>query len=58
MSAEQEAYYELAYYTLDLAVPEGARRDAAIHNWCTSVWEAFHDSHQAVAELLRRYEVI
>ena len=36
-----------------LAVPEGPGRDQAIHAWCASVWAAFRDSHQAVAELLR-----
>jgi hypothetical protein len=35
-------------------VPAGAGRDKAIHEWCASVWNAFHDSHQPVAELLRK----
>jgi hypothetical protein len=37
-----------------VAAPEGAERDKAIHAWCASVWEAFHESHRAVAELLRQ----
>ena len=32
----------------------GRDRDAAIHAWCASVWQAFHASRAAVAALLRR----
>ena len=37
-----------------VAAPAGAERDEAIDAWCASVWAAFQDSHQAVAELLNR----
>lgn len=40
-----------------VAAPAGAERDAAIDAWCASVWAAFHDSHQAVAELLQRHGI-
>ena len=36
-----------------MAKPEGAERDRAIHAWCTSVWDAYRESHGAVAALLR-----
>jgi hypothetical protein len=35
-----------------IAVPAGRERDAAIHDWCVSVWNAYRDSHRVVAELL------
>jgi hypothetical protein len=38
-----------------VAAPGGVERDKAIHEWCTSVWEAFHESHGTVIELLRQY---
>ena len=34
-----------------LSAPAGAQRDAAIHKWCKSVWQAYHQSHEAVAQL-------
>lgn len=37
-----------------VTAPEGRERDKAIHAWCASVWEAFHDSHRAVIDLLRQ----
>jgi hypothetical protein len=37
-----------------MAAPEGLERDQAIDAWCVSVWEAFVESHQSVAGLLRR----
>ena len=40
-----------------VATPAGAERDEAIDAWCASVWAAFHDSHQAVAELLKRHGI-
>lgn len=40
-----------------VAAPAGAARDAAIDAWCASVWAAFHDSHQAVTELLKRHGI-
>jgi hypothetical protein len=41
-----------------IAAPAGPDRDAAIDAWCASVWEAFRDSHRAVADLLRQYEIV
>jgi hypothetical protein len=37
---------------------EGAERDAAIHAWCASVWAAFVDNRQMVADLLRQHGVL
>jgi hypothetical protein len=37
-----------------VAAPEGIARDKAIHDWCTSVWDAFHDSRPRVVGLLRQ----
>lgn len=37
-----------------LKAPPGGARVAAIHAWCASLWQAYHESHAAVAELLRR----
>lgn len=37
-----------------VAAQAGDERDAAIHAWCRSVWEAFRGSHQLVLELLRQ----
>lgn len=41
-----------------LAAPEGAARDAMIDEWASSVWAAYADSHERVAELLRRRGVV
>lgn len=38
-----------------VSAPAGAERDEAIHAWCASVWDAFRNSHRAVAELLREH---
>jgi len=35
-----------------IAAPAGPARDKAVSAWCVAVWDAFRDSHQAVAELL------
>ncbi len=40
-----------------VAAPPGPVRDHAIDAWCASVWEAFGDSHRAVAELLERHGI-
>lgn len=40
-----------------MAAPEGALREQAIHAWCTTVWEAFRESHQAVAGLVLQRRV-
>jgi hypothetical protein len=37
-----------------IAVPAGSERDKAIHDWCASVWEAFHSSRESVVELTRK----
>jgi hypothetical protein len=37
-----------------MAAPEGVERDQAIHAWCVSVWQAFRECHQAVADLLSK----
>jgi hypothetical protein len=34
-----------------LAAQPGSQRDAAIHNWCHSVWHAFHATHAQIAVL-------
>ena len=41
-----------------IAAPAGPDRDAAIDAWCASVWEAFRDSHQAVADLLHQHGAV
>jgi len=40
-----------------MAAPAGPERDRAIDAWCASVWEAFAESRQAVADLLRQYGI-
>jgi len=39
-----------------LAAPPGADRIRAIDSWAASAWEAFRDSHGAVAGLVKQYE--
>lgn len=41
-----------------LASPEGSARDAMIHDWARSVWEAYADSRAGVVGLLRRRGII
>jgi len=41
-----------------MAAPAGAGRDEAIHAWCASVWEAFVENRQVVADLLRRHGIV
>ncbi len=41
-----------------LAAPAGHERDQAINAWCASVWGAFSESHQAIAELLQQHEIV
>jgi hypothetical protein len=41
-----------------MAAQEGTARDKAIDSWCASVWEAFSDSHRAVAELLKHHGIL
>ncbi|MFL5578727.1 MAG: DUF5946 family protein [Gemmatimonadaceae bacterium] len=40
-----------------LAAPAGPDRDRAIDAWCAAVWEAYGDSRQAVAELLKQHGI-
>lgn len=40
-----------------MAAPPGAARDAAIDDWCAAVWDAFRESHEAVAEMLRQHGI-
>lgn len=37
-----------------LAAEPGPVRDAMIHKWCESVWQAWSESRQAIVELVRR----
>src|SRR5262249_27221578 len=39
-----------------MAAPPGLERRRAIDDWASSVWEAFRDSHAAVAGLVKQYE--
>jgi hypothetical protein len=36
-----------------LAAAAGPSRDALIHSWCASVWEAWNDSHDDIANLAK-----
>jgi hypothetical protein len=40
-----------------LAAPAGPERDKAIDAWCSSVWQAFRGSRQAVVDLLLEYGI-
>ena len=40
-----------------MEAPSGPERDRAIDDWCASVWNAFRDSHHAVAELLKQHGI-
>ncbi len=40
-----------------MAAPAGPERDRAIDEWCASVWSSFRDSHQAVAESVKRHGI-
>lgn len=41
-----------------IAAPEGAARDAMIHEWCRAVWSAYADSRDRVVTLLQRRGVL
>ena len=41
-----------------MAAEAGPERDAAIDAWCQSVWEAFHESRETIAGLLRLRGII
>ena len=38
-----------------LSEPAGPKRDAKIHEWCVSVWQAYSESHQRVLDLLSKF---
>ncbi len=40
-----------------MAAPEGPERDAAIHSWCRSVWEAWAGSRDGVISFLREHGI-
>ncbi len=40
-----------------LAAPAGPARDAAIDDWCRSVWAAFRESRQTIIDLLKEYQI-
>jgi hypothetical protein len=40
-----------------MAAPPGPERDEAIDVWCRSVWEAFRDHHDVVADLLQEHGI-
>ena len=44
--------------SLVIATAAGPERDQAIDAWCASVWEAFRESHEAVAELLKQRGIV
>ncbi len=41
-----------------LGAPPGPERDRAIHSWCASVWAAYRESHQKVADLLVHHGIV
>ncbi|MEJ2341822.1 MAG: DUF5946 family protein [Gemmatimonadales bacterium] len=41
-----------------MAAPAGPERDRAIDTWCASVWDAFLESREAIAELLERDRIV
>jgi hypothetical protein len=41
-----------------LRVPAGEQRDAAISDWCRSVWAAYGDSRQQIIDLLRDHRIL
>jgi hypothetical protein len=41
-----------------MAAQAGPERDEAIDSWCASVWGAFSDSQQAIAELLQQHGIL
>jgi hypothetical protein len=41
-----------------MAFPPGPARDKAIHEWADSVWAAFRNNSEVVAELLRQVDIV
>jgi hypothetical protein len=44
--------------SLVMTAQAGPERDRTIDFWCASVWDAYNDSHRAVAELLQRHGIL
>jgi hypothetical protein len=40
-------------FTKNPTFQAGPSRDALIHSWCASVWEAWKDSHDDIANLAK-----
>lgn len=40
-----------------MAASAGPERDQAIDAWCASVWEAYRESHDALADLLKQHGI-
>ena len=38
-------------------LPRPAARDAAIDDWCRSVWAAYRESRQTIIDLLKDYQI-
>jgi len=38
-----------------LSKPEGEERDAMIHAWCASVWQAYRDTHTEIRSLIANF---
>jgi hypothetical protein len=41
-----------------MRAPAGAARDAAIDDWCRSVWNEFQGNRDVIIALLKEYEII
>jgi len=41
-----------------MKVPEGDERDAAISDWCRSVWDVYKDNRPTIIDLLHRHRVL
>jgi hypothetical protein len=41
-----------------MKVPAGPERDAAISDWCRSVWEPYQVNRQAIIDLLQQHRII
>ncbi len=41
-----------------LAAPPGPERVKAIDAWCASVWDAYRESRDTIADLVRRYAIV
>jgi len=41
-----------------LKVPAGPERDAAISDWCRSVWSAYGESRRQIIDLLHEHQIV